>query len=78
LRAPKQRQLEWPLAKNRRAHVHGIIEIYDLPVNHVTRREGSPFTLVLTKTEALFERDAAERGRWDGDLSWLTKTAGVF
>jgi len=78
LRAPKQRQLEWPLAKNRRAHVHGIIERYDFPVSHVTRREGSPFTLILTKTEALLEREAAERARWDGDLRWLTKTASVF
>jgi hypothetical protein len=46
------------------------------PVSHVTRRGGRPFTLVLTKTDALFEREAAERARRARDLEWLTRVAG--
>jgi hypothetical protein len=61
LRAANAPQLEWPLAKDRRAHVHGTITSYELPITHVTRRIGSPYTLVLTKTRGLFARDAAER-----------------
>jgi len=78
LRASNQRQREWPLAKNERSHVHGVIDAYAFPVTHVTRRQGRPFTLVLTKTDALFDREAAERARWDRDVKWLTRTARAF
>jgi hypothetical protein len=39
------------------------------------RRAGRPFTLVLMKTNALFEREVSERELWERDLRWLTKTA---
>jgi len=78
LRGPARRQFEWPLAKDQRAHVHQIIDSHDLPVSHVTRRVGRPFTLVLTKTEAVLQRQAAERARWDRDLKWLTNMASAF
>jgi len=38
----------------------------------VTRRQGSPYTLVLTKTEALFAREKNARIRDEADLEWLT------
>ena len=63
------------LAKDRRAHVHAMITSYELPVTHVTRRTGSPYTLVLTKTRALFTRDATERATWTRDLAWLRENA---
>jgi len=75
LRAANEQQFEWPLAKDRRAHVHGMITSYELPVTHVTRRTGSPYTLVLTKTRALFTRDATERATWMRDLAWLGENA---
>lgn len=75
LRDAREQQLEWPLAKERRAHVHGTITSHELPVTHVTRRVGSPHTLVLTKTLALFKRDAAERATWARDLAWLREHA---
>ncbi|MEO6773229.1 MAG: 2OG-Fe(II) oxygenase [Kofleriaceae bacterium] len=78
LRATSQQQLEWPLAKDRRAHVHGVITSYELPVTHVTRRVGSPHTLVLTKTRALFTRGTAERATWARDLTWLRENAKTF
>jgi hypothetical protein len=75
LRAANEQQFEWPLAKDRRAHIHGMITSYELPVTHVTRRTGSPYTLVLTKTRALFTRDATERATWMRDLAWLRENA---
>jgi hypothetical protein len=78
LLAPDEPQLEWPLAKDRRAHVHQTITHHELPVTHVTRRVGSPHVLVLTKTRALFAREAAERKTWASDLAWLTQTARSF
>ena len=75
LRAANEQQFEWPLAKDRRAHVHGMITSYELPITHVTRRAGSPYTLVLTKTRALFTHDLTERATWMRDLAWLRENA---
>jgi hypothetical protein len=69
--ARERRVFEWPLAKDRRQHVHQIIERHELPVAHQTRRTGRPYTLVLTKSKALFEREAARRRQWLDDLEWL-------
>ncbi|HWS67781.1 MAG TPA: hypothetical protein VN325_33845 [Steroidobacteraceae bacterium] len=74
LRASDTVRYEWKLAKDHRSHIHRIIDAYDLPVTHTTRRTGSPFTLVLTKTAAVFERDAAERQSWQQELQWLKNT----
>lgn len=63
--------LEWPLAKEHRAHVHQMIERHELPLDHHTRRTGRPYTLVLTKRDALFAQDAARRKRWTEDLAWV-------
>lgn len=78
LRTPDTTRFEWPLAKDGRAHVHRIIDAHDLTVRHTTRRTGRPFTLVLEKTAALFEREAAERLFWKNELAWLTGMAGEF
>ncbi|HYC89125.1 MAG TPA: 2OG-Fe(II) oxygenase [Thermoanaerobaculia bacterium] len=63
--------LEWPLAKEHRAHVHQMIERHELPLDHRTRRTGRPYTLVLTKRDALFAQDTARRKRWTEDLAWV-------
>jgi hypothetical protein len=68
---PDAQRLEWPIAKQKRRHVHGTIDAHELPVRHQTRRSGSPCTLVLEKTKALFERDAADRRSLQADLKWL-------
>ncbi len=75
---PEQRQLEWPLAKEGRRHVHGRLDTHELPVRHETRRSGRPFTLVLSKTSALFEREATERRSWQADLDWLARMASAI
>ncbi len=77
LRDPARRFYEWPLAEQSRRHVHHTIDAAELPVNHQTRRQGRPYTLVLTKTDALFDRERHERERDAADLAWLnTNYAG--
>ncbi len=61
LSAPGERTFEWPLAAPKRQHVHARIDVAELPVSHRTRRSGRPFTLVLTKTATLHDREEAER-----------------
>lgn len=66
------------LAQTQRAHIHDIVESRELPVRHTTRRTGRPFTLMLEKTAAVFECDAADRRSWQNDLQWLKGTSGDF
>jgi predicted 2-oxoglutarate/Fe(II)-dependent dioxygenase YbiX len=66
-----RRTFEWPLAKQGRQHVHSRIDAAEMPVTHVTRRQGRPYTLVLEKTEALFAREQEARIRDETDLEWL-------
>ncbi|MGH9318574.1 MAG: hypothetical protein ACRD21_19245 [Vicinamibacteria bacterium] len=76
--ARDRRRFDWPLAKDGRLHVHHTIGRHDLPVTHETRRSGRPFTLVLTKTRSLFERERAKRRKWTADLLWLEKQRHRF
>jgi len=63
--------LEWPLAEARRKHVKGQISAAELPVKHETWKFGSPHTLVLTKTDELFRREAKARKDVAASLEWL-------
>ncbi len=73
LAAPNERTRDWPLAKDGRRHVHQRIDSSELPVRHQTRRVGRPYTLILTKTEALFDHEAQQRRRDEEELAWLTR-----
>ncbi|MGE0787632.1 MAG: 2OG-Fe(II) oxygenase [Sandaracinaceae bacterium] len=66
-----ERALSWPLAKHGRQHVHGQIDTHQLPVTHTTERRGSPYTLLLRKTDELFEREQSIRAQRERDLDWL-------
>ncbi|MFA1551882.1 2OG-Fe(II) oxygenase [Actinomadura chokoriensis] len=74
LRDRASRSLEWPLAKQGRSHIHSRIDAAELPVRHQTRRQGRPYTLVLTKTEALFDTERLIRERHRADLAWITES----
>jgi hypothetical protein len=74
LRNPTRRTFEWPLAEQRRRHVHSRIDEAELQVRHQTRRSGRPYTLVLSKTDALFAREREARKRDQTDLAWLGST----
>lgn len=71
LAAPDLRMLEWPLAKQRRQHVHTRIDAAEAPVTHVTKRRGSPYVLVLRKTDDLFVGEQKARDQAASDLEWL-------
>ena len=71
LAAPDRRTLDWPLAKQRRQHVHTRIDTAEVPVTHVTKRQGSPYVLVLHKTDDLFADERKARVQADSDLKWL-------
>lgn len=77
LAARSERVLEWPLRQDRRSHIHAQIERAELPVRHQTRRVGSPFTLVLTKTADLHERERAAREATEHDLGHLRADWGL-
>lgn len=66
------RILEWPLAAPRRRRIHSAIDHAGLPVTHRTRRKGSPFVLVLTKTPELFKREKRARHQAQHDLERLS------
>ena len=53
------------------AGVHTRIDTAELPVSHLTRRQGRPYTLVLTKTDALFTQEREARTRDESDLTWV-------
>jgi hypothetical protein len=71
LAALDRRTLEWPLAKQRRQHAHTRIDAAEVPVKHVTKRQGSPYILVLRKTGDLFASEQKARRQADSDLKWL-------
>jgi hypothetical protein len=71
-----QRIFEWPLATDGRRHVHTQVDSAALPVRHQTRRQGRPYTLVLTKTGELFTREKDARHQAVTDLAWLTSAWG--
>ena len=68
---PRCQVLAWPLKEQSRRHVHERIDRYELPVKHATHRVGRPFTLELTKTPALFERETRQRQADEADREWL-------
>lgn len=78
LQDPQARELPWPLAKERRQHIHSVIDRFDLPVAHDTIRKGSPFTLMLEKQAILFTREAAEREHQAKLLHALERSHAAF
>lgn len=68
--------LHWPMAKDRRQHIHHMIDRMRLPVTHVTRREGSPYTLVLTKTKDLTRIEAGLRREHEQHLETIERHLG--
>jgi len=71
-----ERTLEWPLAEARRKHVATQIRTAELPVTYQVWKFGSPYTLVLTKSDELFLREAKARENATASLEWLTERSG--
>jgi hypothetical protein len=66
-----ERTLERPPGEARRKHVKDQISTAELPVKHEIWKFGSPHTLVLTKTDELFRREAKARKDATASLEWL-------
>ncbi|MGO1539221.1 MAG: 2OG-Fe(II) oxygenase [Leucobacter sp.] len=73
LGSPEDKVLEWQLAQRRRKEIHHAIDTAALPVTHRTQRTGSPYTLVLTKTKELFDRETEKRTQAKRDLAWILR-----
>ncbi len=59
-RDPARREHRFRVKKERRQHLHQTIDRLGLDMTHVTERQGSPQTLVCTKTLRTFERQCAQ------------------
>ena len=66
-----RRTLEWPIVQASRNHVDERVATAELPVARETLTRGRPYTLVLTKTDALFSRERQARHQDEADLDWL-------
>jgi len=71
---PDRREARFSLAKQRRRHLHGIIDRDRCDCTHVTERRGSPQTLVCTKTT---ESYTAARKIHQRDLKNLSRIAAL-
>ncbi len=56
LEDPHEAAHRFPMSKQRRQHLHRMIDRCGSDVTHVTERAGRPFTLVCTKTTASHEK----------------------
>ncbi len=71
---PDQPQARFPLAKQRRQHLHQIIDGHRCDCTHVTERRGSPYVLVCTKTTASYEAACQVHER---DLKNLARVVAI-
>lgn len=67
----------WPLAKDRRMHIHRAIDGLAIPVTHETEHTGSPHKLILTKTDKLFAQAKQRFDKVITELCNLTKNIKV-
>jgi hypothetical protein len=67
---PDQREHRFSVAKERRRHLHSIIDGNHCDPTHETKRRGSPHTLVCTKTTGSYER---ARSAYERDLQNLSR-----
>ena len=56
LREANEKSLQVKMGKERRKHLHRIIDQYVIDLTHETIRQGSPFTLVFEKNRKSFEQ----------------------
>jgi hypothetical protein len=67
----------WPLAEARRDHIQQKISGLGVPVTQQTERKGSPYKLVLAKTDKLYHQARQRFERIEADLRNLVKKNDV-
>ncbi|MBZ0189525.1 MAG: 2OG-Fe(II) oxygenase [Candidatus Obscuribacterales bacterium] len=73
LRSPTESACRFPLRKDRRRHLHQVIEKHSCDLDHVTERKGRPYTLVCTKNCNSFHRKMKQFHDHKKDLAELKK-----
>jgi hypothetical protein len=68
---PKEPVHRFSVAKERRRHLHQVIDHDGCDLTHVTERVGRPFTLVCRKTTASYEAACKVHQRDDKNLRSL-------
>lgn len=74
-RDPRERIHRFRINKDRRRHLHQVIERHCLAMTHVTQRAGSPQTLVCTKDRRDFQARMKEYGAEIEAMGQLVKLA---
>jgi hypothetical protein len=72
---PAERVHRFRVRKDRRQHLHNMIEWHALDMNHVTERKGSPQTLVCTKDRRSYQRRCKQ---YRQDIAALATLAGLM
>lgn len=72
---PQAQVARFRVRKDRRQHLHRMIEKHGLDMTHVTDRKGSPQTLVCTKTRRTFQRQCEQHR---ADCASMSALLGVM
>jgi len=75
---PVEQVYRFRLRKDRRQHLHRIIESHGLDMTHETERKGSPQTLVCTKNRQSYLRRCEQYQKDISALETLAQQAGRF
>ena len=73
LRSKTENKIVWPLAKDRRGHIHQMIDSMGFGITHITQRTGSPHKLILTKQASHFAKEAKKRREAEKYLKSIQK-----
>ena len=68
---PHESGHHFPVAQDRRRHLHQVIDANGCDLTHVTTRKGRPYTLVCTKTTASYDKACQVYARDRGNLKRL-------
>ncbi len=74
LKDPSERVHRFSVRKERRRHLHEMIDRHECDVDHVTERRGRPYTLVCTKNTASYLRSIASHQK---DLDHLSEVRSM-
>lgn len=74
-RDPVEQSHRFRVRKDRRQHLHQMIDQHDLDMTHVTDRKGSPQTLVCTKDRRSYQRRCEQYHKDIAALAALTEQA---
>ncbi|KAK3400752.1 hypothetical protein B0T20DRAFT_505109 [Sordaria brevicollis] len=75
LQSPTQRIDEWRVNKERRKHIHQMLDYHNIDCTHISHSQTTPYTLVITKT---FKQQAQQLREWKGRKEFAEKKIRQF